>query len=389
MAGTEDVPVPQDYKLDLLRKKYLLQTHAEGADEAVLRYDIEYQITAHDAGPLYAHVCKELQWEESAGRLVGLQAAAAAKLSGLDAAVAAAEETDGEMELRAALVAKAEYLADTGDAAGAAAAFDAAERKTAGAGPKLDLVLARARLELGLELRAELRRTLDRARALSAAGGDWERRNKLKVYEAVEAMATRRFDVAAKLLLDCIATFSATEVMSYEQCVFYTVLTAVLTLDRPSLKAKVISSPEVLSVIDTIPHLSSFLNALHDCKYAEFFRAFSGLLESVRTDPYLHPHYRFFMREVRAKAYSQFLESYKSVTLDSMARAFGVSSEFIDEELANFIVRGQVAARIDRVAGVVQTTRPDAKNGLYQQTIKRGDAVLSRMQNLSKIIDVD
>lgn len=53
----------------------------------------------------------------------------------------------------------------------------------------------------------------------------------------------------------------------------------------------------------------------------------------------------------------QFLESYKSVTLDSMARAFGVSSEFIDEELANFIVRGQVAARIDRVAGVVQTTR--------------------------------
>lgn len=33
--------------------------------------------------------------------------------------------------------------------------------------------------------------------------------------------------------------------------------------------------------------------------------------------------------------------------------------------------------------------RPDAKNGLYQQTIKRGDAVLSRMQNLSKIIDVD
>lgn len=113
------------------------------------------------------------------------------------------------MELRAALVAKAEYLADTGDAAGAAAAFDAAERKTAGAGPKLDLVLARARLELGLELRAELRRTLDRARALSAAGGDWERRNKLKVYEAVEAMATRRFDEAAKLLLDCIATFSA------------------------------------------------------------------------------------------------------------------------------------------------------------------------------------
>lgn len=53
----------------------------------------------------------------------------------------------------------------------------------------------------------------------------------------------------------------------------------------------------------------------------------------------------------------QFLESYKSVTLERMAAAFAVSPGFMDEELAEFIVRGQVAARIDRVAGVVQTTR--------------------------------
>lgn len=85
----------------------------------------------------------------------------------------------------------------------------------------------------------------------------------------------------------------------------------------------------------------------------------------------------------------KFLESYKSVTLQSMASAFGVSPEFMDSEVAEFIVQGRVAARIDRVAGVIQTARPDAKNGLYQQTIKQGDLLLGKLQNLSRVIDLD
>ena len=72
-----------------------------------------------------------------------------------------------------------------------------------------------------------------------------------------------------------------------------------------------------------------------------------------------------------------------------MATAFGVSADFIDAEVAEFIVQGRVAAHIDRVAGVVQTARPDTKNGLYQQAIKQGDLLLARMQNLSRIIDLD
>ena len=44
----------------------------------------------------------------------------------------------------------------------------------------------------------------------------------------------------------------------------------------------------------------------------------------------LHPHSRFYVREMRILAYNQLLQSYRSLTLDSMARSFGVSIEFID-----------------------------------------------------------
>jgi len=62
----------------------------------------------------------------------------------------------------------------------------------------------------------------------------------------------------------------------------------------------------------------------------------------------------------------QFLESYKSVTIDSMAAAFDVSPSFLDHEVADFIVAGRLNAKIDKVAGIIETNRPDHKNALYQ-----------------------
>lgn len=56
----------------------------------------------------------------------------------------------------------------------------------------------------------------------------------------------------------------------------------------------------------------------------------AGLTEQIKLDRYLYPHFRYYMREVRTVVYSQFLESYKSVTIEAMAKAFGVTVEFID-----------------------------------------------------------
>lgn len=40
-----------------------------------------------------------------------------------------------------------------------------------------------------------------------------------------------------------------------------------------------------------------------------------------------------------------------------MAQSFGVSVDFIDHELAGFIVSNRLTAKIDKVAGVVETNR--------------------------------
>jgi|JI10StandDraft_1071094.scaffolds.fasta_scaffold378831_3 hypothetical protein len=52
---------------------------------------------------------------------------------------------------------------------------------------------------------------------------------------------------------------------------------------------------------------------------------------------------------MRIRAYSQLLESYKSVEISSMARTFGVTVEFLDRELSRFIFSGRINAKIDKV----------------------------------------
>lgn len=51
----------------------------------------------------------------------------------------------------------------------------------------------------------------------------------------------------------------------------------------------------------------------------------------MKKDWLFAPHYRNYVREMRIQAYSQLLESYRSLTLGYMAEAFGVSTEFIDQ----------------------------------------------------------
>jgi len=53
--------------------------------------------------------------------------------------------------------------------------------------------------------------------------------------------------------------------------------------------------------------------------------------QEMKKDWLFAPHYRHYVREMRIQAYSQLLESYRSLTLGYMAEAFGVSTEFIDQ----------------------------------------------------------
>ncbi|GAV68017.1 PCI domain-containing protein/RPN7 domain-containing protein [Cephalotus follicularis] len=386
MEGEEGTQQPH---LVLAHKLFLLKNRdVQDIEKVRLKDEVFAFVKSDDMAPLYESLVADSVLEMDQAVLDSMRANIDQELKKLDEKIADAEENLGESEVREAHLAKSLFYIQIGDKEKALEQLKETESKTVAVGQKMDLVFYTLRLGFFYMDFNLISKSIDKAKNLFEEGGDWERKNRLKVYEGLYCMSTRNFKKAADLFLDSISTFTTYELFPYDTFIFYTVLTSIITLDRVSLKQKVVDAPEILTVIGKIPYLSEFLNSLYDCQYKLFFSAFGGLTEQIRLDRYLHPHFRYYMREVRTVVYSQFLESYKSVTVEAMARAFGVTVEFIDLELSRFIAAGKLHCKIDKVAGVLETNRPDAKNALYQATIKQGDFLLNRIQKLSRVIDL-
>jgi len=385
----EDIAVEKLPNLDYAQWKFLLSLPDEMVpNKGEVKKQLMEVIQKDDMTHFYLAVCQDLKFPVDNALLEKMKKANEEKLKKLDEAIKDAQENLGESEVRDSFAAKADYYNRIGDKENAVSQYRQTLEKTVGAGQKLDVIFSILRIGLFWLDHDLLQRNFERAHSMVSEGTDWDRKNRLKVYEAIYALSIRDFKKSANVLLDTISTFTAVELLDYQNYIFYTTVVSAVSLDRVTLKQKVINSPEILAVIDNIPHLSSLINSLYNCSWAEFFVALAGITETLKRNRFFAPHAGFFCKEMRIIAYSQMLESYKSVQLNTMARSFGVTVEFLDRELSRFIASGRLHCKIDKVGGIVETNRPDTKNAQYQTTIKQGDLLLNRVQKLSRVINI-
>jgi len=254
-------------------------------------------------------------------------------------------------------------------------------------GSRIDLRLAIIRVGFFHSDFDMISRNIEKATQLVEEGGDWDRRNRLKAYRGLYCLSIRNFKLGAELLLDTLSTFAATEIMSYEEFITLCIISGVLTLERTEYKKKIINSPEVIGLLPQLPHLKVYSNSLYNCEYATFFKALAEVEQTYLTPSrWLSRHTRFYVREMRIKAYAQLLESYRSVTLTNLCNAFGVNETWLDVDLAKFIAAGRLNFSIDKVNGVIETNRPDARSARYEQVVKQGDALLNNVQKVARAL---
>jgi len=374
--------------LNLAQWKYQLQTVPRYKKDSSLKDQLMKRVEEGKMAPLYEILCKDLKWTVDESLLSRMKEENQTTLKKMDETIEDARENLGESELREALLRKSEYLATIGDKTGAIEAVRKTAEKTVGLGNKMDLVFLNIRIGLFFTDHEIIKGNIDKAKHMLEEGGDWDRRNRLKVYEGLYAMSVRDFKRCATLFLDAISTFTSYELMDYVAFVEYTVYISMLALDRSDLHKMVIKGSEILEVLHQIPEVKKYLFSLYNCQYAEFFQSLGRVEQVFKEDRYMAPHYAYYVREMKIKAYAQLLESYRSLTLGYMADAFGVTEDYMDSELCRFIASGRLHAKIDKVGGIVITNRPDSKNAQYQTCIKQGDILLNRIQKLSRVINI-
>lgn len=355
-------------------------------EEAKLLLDKE--INLNNMAPFYKHVCTELKWPMDDKKFNEMEEANKKELESLEAKIKDAEENFGEIEQRDANMNKAEYLANIGDKAAAVEACKSAYEKTTMLGHKLDNVFLQLRIGFFYLDNSMITRNLEKANTLIEEGGDWDRRNRLKVYQAYYCLVVRDFKKATDLFLDSIATFTCYELMDYKQFVHYTVVTAMISLKRNDLGKKIVEGSEIIENLFQLPLTRKYLDSLYEFHYADFFKCLAEIEQKFRCDRLLASHCTYYVREMKIIAYAQQLESYRSLTLQYMSNSFGVSVEYVDAELSRFIAAGRLNCKIDKVNGIVETNRPDSKNFQYQSIIKQGDILLNRIQKLSRVINL-
>ncbi|EGD77468.1 proteasome 26S subunit [Salpingoeca rosetta] len=383
MAEEELVRVPN---LDVAQT--LFELSLPESDQMALEAAFLDAVKKDGMAPVYDQACKDHDLSHDAALSKQMHADSAEKLKQLDANIKDAEENLGETEIRDAYMAKAQHYARIGAKEEAEAAFRQVYEKSISVGQRMDVVFYLLRIGFFFDDKELITRNLEKAESLLEEGGDWERRNRLKVYKGLHLLTMREFSQATSLFLDTVSTFTCVELMPYNDFIGLTVLGAVFALPRTELNKKVVKGPEIQEALHDLPLHKRLLSSLYGCKYADFFAALAEVEGVFKTSRYLAQHTRFYVRELRIKAYQQLLQSYRSVTLASIASSFGVTEAFIDAELSRFIAAGRLNCKIDKVAGVVETTRPDHRNAQYQEIIKKGDMMLNRLQKLGQVISI-
>jgi len=393
LEGLEEAGLSKIPDLGLAQKRFLLALPKTRAlelkvDQNKIKEELLDQIKAGYMAELYKEVCVELNLPVNNSVLEEMQGKNKEELDRLTNAIELAEKNEGESEVREAMVAKCEYLTSIGDKESSLEMLKKTLEKTNTTGHKLDLHFHLIRLGLFFNDNKIITVNLDAAKILIEQGGDWDRRNRLKVYTGLYAMSVRDFKGAADNFLDTVSTFTSYELMDYHTFIKYTIISSMLALDRKDLTKKVVEGADINEQLHDLPLFKSYIFSLHNAQYAEFFVALAEVEDIFKLDRLLAAHTFYYVREMRIRSYAQLLESYSSLTLHYMATSFGVSDKFIDRELSRFIAAGALNAKIDKVGGIIQTNRPDQKNWQYQAVIKQGDLLLNRIQKLSRVITI-
>ena len=382
MSDTETARVP-DFTLS---DKVFLARQASTNDALV--NEILATVRSENMGPYYHHLYYDLkvpglEWDQSL--YDGITTAAAEKVADIKAEIEKLDKEDeSEMDILKKWTELGEYYANIGDRENAETTLLKTIELAPSTGSKIDLYLLISRIGFFYNDLQFTRKYLDKSNELIERGGDWERRNRYKTYNGIYLMSVRNFKEACKLLNDSLSTFTSTELTTYEKVAQYALICGSIVFERPELKAKLIESPEILSINSTTEELLPVYGLIKSIYSTEYLKFFPALLETsdkiFAKDKYLFEHTNYYLREIRCRAYSQLLESYRSLSLKSMAASFGVSVDFLDADLCKFIPNKKLNCVIDRVEGIVQTNRADNKNAQYHTLIKTGDALLTKLQ---------
>lgn len=129
--------------------------------------------------------------------------------------------------------------------------------------------------------------------------------------------------------------------------------------------------------------IENFLNG----RYMDFQRQIALIGANMGLDLYLGSKIGNLMNEIRRKALIQYVSPYKVIDMREIAKAFDLSVEQVEQEIAHLIVTKQIQAKIDSHSKLLYSRKDNETLNSYKEAVSLGtkfiqetEAALLRVQ---------
>ncbi|GAA6022905.1 hypothetical protein JCM10207_006858 [Rhodosporidiobolus poonsookiae] len=158
----------------------------------------------------------------------------------------------------------------------------------------------------------------------------------------------------------------------------YATLTSLACFPRAQVRARVLDNAGLRPALDQEPWLRELARAFYDSRFREGLGMLQRHEARFLLDPHLAPHFPTLSHLLLTRSLTTFFTPFSSVSLSSFSSAFGLPPAQVGALVADLIGRGELAARIDQVGGVVVARRDDPRAGAFRRALEMGEGAQKR-----------
>jgi len=160
------------------------------------------------------------------------------------------------------------------------------------------------------------------------------------------------------------------DILCAQDVALYGVLCALASLERNEVQSKLLDSATFQECLDMVPQIRDIAVDFCSCKYAASFAALEKLKDALRLDVHLHSQVTDICQQIRSRGIVQYFAPFLSVSLHSMAQAFNTDVEGIQNEVAQWIRKGQLEAKIDSNNKILHAKYSNQRKSTYQNAMR-------------------
>ena len=155
----------------------------------------------------------------------------------------------------------------------------------------------------------------------------------------------------------------------------YGTLCALASFDRKDLRELILDNKKSAfrAHLEAASDVREVVQDFYNSKYTSCFTALDAMRDALALDLHLGSHVDALYKQIRERAFIQYVEPYISVDLTVMATAFNTTVEAIEGELTHLIAADKILARIDGTDSTLRSTSTNLRAQVFDQMIADGE----------------